>query len=484
MIGFAIQFFIRARGPRMETRLHPLCGAILLRFCALSALLVVVLPVPSLAQDDCLGPIAATKISADGNIPVDRATYKFQPFSRVVCLPTRRGECREVEEKTVAILLELQVNQANVLSTFEGMVRDNLREQRILPKKGELDTSVGGFSVRRVNQDTALGEFALHAETWAIFEHGFCCRGFKCRKCDWKTRVWERTWNVDVSLTQRFFSDYLEYRLEPEIDIDDSSTFLEKVGVTLGLQLLAPGLALAGPIAADKLSSVITRTIEDAIPDIPGVASGDPKKRVAEYFGNTSSIEQVWPRFAKLVESFRYSPSNSGFFQSNNSWVHQLTLWTDPKYGRLIEYHDFCAFVRPLLEGSEGNMSAFVSMPATPVMSVGNHDIKYTLRPNDSLWKVAKEVYGSPSMYRHIAVLNGISLSRADFVPVGSEIFLPSVEKLVEDYYVLRRGDSLWKLARDRLGAGGLYRELIEANRSKVDNPDVIYRGDLFILPK
>ncbi len=44
-------------------------------------------------------------------------------------------------------------------------------------------------------------------------------------------------------------------------------------------------------------------------------------------------------------------------------------------------------------------------------------------------------------------------------------------------------GNSLWAIARDRYGEGILYVELYEANRGRIRNPDLIYPGQIFVLP-
>lgn len=44
-------------------------------------------------------------------------------------------------------------------------------------------------------------------------------------------------------------------------------------------------------------------------------------------------------------------------------------------------------------------------------------------------------------------------------------------------------GATLWAIAEDRYGAGVLYVAVFEANRDRIRNPDLIYPGQVFILP-
>ncbi len=45
-------------------------------------------------------------------------------------------------------------------------------------------------------------------------------------------------------------------------------------------------------------------------------------------------------------------------------------------------------------------------------------------------------------------------------------------------------GNTLWAIARDRYGEGTLYVRVFEANRDRIRNPDLIYPGQVFVLPQ
>ncbi|EKV28547.1 LysM domain protein [Caenispirillum salinarum AK4] len=48
---------------------------------------------------------------------------------------------------------------------------------------------------------------------------------------------------------------------------------------------------------------------------------------------------------------------------------------------------------------------------------------------------------------------------------------------------VVQPGNSLWRIARERLGAGMEYTVIYEANRAQIRDPDLIYPGQVFVIP-
>lgn len=44
-------------------------------------------------------------------------------------------------------------------------------------------------------------------------------------------------------------------------------------------------------------------------------------------------------------------------------------------------------------------------------------------------------------------------------------------------------GNTLWAIARERYGEGILYMQVFEANRDRIRDADLIYPGQVFVLP-
>ena len=64
--------------------------------------------------------------------------------------------------------------------------------------------------------------------------------------------------------------------------------------------------------------------------------------------------------------------------------------------------------------------------------------------------------------------------------------FISSSEPLVlkpEVSVKVARGNSLWRIARRQYGKGVLYSVIFDANRDQIENPDLIYPGQVFFVP-
>lgn len=49
--------------------------------------------------------------------------------------------------------------------------------------------------------------------------------------------------------------------------------------------------------------------------------------------------------------------------------------------------------------------------------------------------------------------------------------------------YKVVKGDCLWTIAKNRYGDGADYKKIYEANKDKIENPNLIYPGQVFVLP-
>lgn len=49
--------------------------------------------------------------------------------------------------------------------------------------------------------------------------------------------------------------------------------------------------------------------------------------------------------------------------------------------------------------------------------------------------------------------------------------------------YTVKKGDCLWKIAKQFYGNGALYTKIYDANTNKIANPNLIYVGQVFVIP-
>lgn len=52
-----------------------------------------------------------------------------------------------------------------------------------------------------------------------------------------------------------------------------------------------------------------------------------------------------------------------------------------------------------------------------------------------------------------------------------------------EKYHTVKKGDCLWNIAKKYYGSGASYKKIYEANKSKIKNPNLIYPGQVFLIP-
>ena len=78
---------------------------------------------------------------------------------------------------------------------------------------------------------------------------------------------------------------------------------------------------------------------------------------------------------------------------------------------------------------------------------------------------------------------------RADFSNVQSSV--SSTEEITgstagasgEQSYTVEKGDTLSKIAKEHLGSANAWKQIFEANRDVIDNPDRIFPGQVIKLP-
>ena len=130
-----------------------------------------------------------------------------------------------------------------------------------------------------------------------------------------------------------------------------------------------------------------------------------------------------------------------------------------------------------------------VPAPSPPVSGVAG---TVTIRAGDSLWRLSRRYWGSGARWREwLARNSGLSDPRS--LRVGAVLVVPrredgsaplaaSVRQAATQTIVVRRGDSLWKIAAERYGDGTRWSCLALANPG-IHDAKVIYPGRILTLP-
>ncbi|WP_198652397.1 LysM peptidoglycan-binding domain-containing protein [Nocardioides allogilvus] len=109
---------------------------------------------------------------------------------------------------------------------------------------------------------------------------------------------------------------------------------------------------------------------------------------------------------------------------------------------------------------------------------------RYTVRRGDSLWKIAEERLGSGTRYVELVDLNRAVLDgRPDFLLPGTVLKVPLLEAAPEGAYLVQPGDTLSEIAEDELGDADAYPSIFEASRYTVQAKGAHLTDPDLILP-
>jgi nucleoid-associated protein YgaU len=124
------------------------------------------------------------------------------------------------------------------------------------------------------------------------------------------------------------------------------------------------------------------------------------------------------------------------------------------------------------------------SQPAAPVAPAGPAKLNVvTVRPGDSLWKLAQQNLGKGLRWRDLLAVNPGILD-ANHIVVGSQIYLPAAVSPIQTptKFTVRKGDTLSKIAQTQLGHASYSSCIAEANPA-VHDANRIFEGQLLLVP-
>ena len=90
-----------------------------------------------------------------------------------------------------------------------------------------------------------------------------------------------------------------------------------------------------------------------------------------------------------------------------------------------------------------------------------------------------KLIAGKQKVFAVLLGKNGKVLSENSIIISGKSIENANGKTLI----IVQKGDALWNIAYQRLGLGNRYIDIVDLNKDKIKNPDLIYPKQLFVIP-
>jgi LysM repeat protein len=118
------------------------------------------------------------------------------------------------------------------------------------------------------------------------------------------------------------------------------------------------------------------------------------------------------------------------------------------------------------------------------VQAVQPETERYTVKRGDSLWKIAEERLGDGTRYVELVALNEAVLDgRPDFLLPGTVLKVPVADDASDGSYVVQPGDTLSEIAQDQLGDADAYPSIFRASRDTVQPNGARLSDPDLILP-
>jgi nucleoid-associated protein YgaU len=106
----------------------------------------------------------------------------------------------------------------------------------------------------------------------------------------------------------------------------------------------------------------------------------------------------------------------------------------------------------------------------------------------DSLWAIAGSRYGDPTLWPRIHDANRNDIANPDLIYPNQRLRIPAIAVTGSALgspttHRVERGDSLWRIAADMYGSPLQWPRIHEANRTQIEDPDLIFPDQVLTIP-
>lgn len=241
-----------------------------------------------------------------------------------------------------------------------------------------------------------------------------------------------------------------------------------------------PPLTAGSPRSQPQAEPAVAQNVlpTDSSFNQPQLALGDPVPQVAPQSSDTSGLT-----------------------------AEQVALWAKERGVELKPMDDLAA---TRLDSVESPYEIVMGQPvvrddqpadgAAPTTSapVDNATSEYTIQSGDTMWKLAARFMGSGSRHAELAAMNTGRLGPAGELRVGTKIRVPGAaagaapaaqqqaapkQTPAPKTYTVKSGDTLRKIAAKTLGSESRWKDLMDANKSVIKDPNALRAGAVLKIP-
>lgn len=105
-----------------------------------------------------------------------------------------------------------------------------------------------------------------------------------------------------------------------------------------------------------------------------------------------------------------------------------------------------------------------------------SEDSRYTVRKGETLWSIARDAYGSGYNWVDLAKANSDIIRDPNIIAPGMEIQIPKIE-LQAITHETQTGDTLWGIAKAYCGNGFAWTQI--ATDNEIENPKLLEPGQV-----